>query len=88
MAYVPHDASVDEYTKIVAPGVPPIFDKFLGKVSWAPSGYNFGAGLPVSDITIKQLAGGIQDQWRQIGNAVPPGLAEALASQIRVNLDQ
>ena len=28
------------------------------------------------------LAGKVEDQWRQIGNAVPPRLAAALTSQI------
>lgn len=33
------------------------------------------------------LAGTIENQWRQIGNAVPPLLAECLAQEIKVALD-
>lgn len=33
------------------------------------------------------LAGRIEDQWRQIGNAVPPLLAHALGSAIRTHLE-
>jgi DNA (cytosine-5)-methyltransferase 1 len=33
-----------------------------------------------------QLAGTIDEQWRQVGNAVPPGLAALLGSSIREHL--
>jgi DNA (cytosine-5)-methyltransferase 1 len=34
------------------------------------------------------LAGTIENQWRQIGNAVPPLLAECLAHEVRIALNQ
>ena len=33
------------------------------------------------------LAGTIERQWRQVGNAVPPLLAELLAGQLRTQLE-
>jgi DNA (cytosine-5)-methyltransferase 1 len=34
------------------------------------------------------LAGTLEQQWRQVGNAVPPVLAEAIATAIKAHLDQ
>lgn len=34
------------------------------------------------------LSGNIENQWRQIGNAVPPLLAEAIAQEVRVYLNK
>ena len=33
------------------------------------------------------LSGTVERQWRQLGNAVPPLLAEALARQLRTHLE-
>jgi DNA (cytosine-5)-methyltransferase 1 len=35
-----------------------------------------------------QLAGTLEQQWRQVGNAVPPMLSEAIATAVKAHLDE
>jgi DNA (cytosine-5)-methyltransferase 1 len=33
------------------------------------------------------LVGSVEDQWRQVGNAVPPPLVEAVAKELRLHMN-